>query len=118
MKNQGRKIGSINKLNNEGKKALLSYFNNDLEKLQKLLNYIPIDERFQALRPFIKMLTTGSDEIAIKTREAILDSLEPEFKKLPFYLRLMNPEGKAKELRQYLNMLPKEDANRIIKNLK
>jgi hypothetical protein len=114
----GRKADSFNKLSKESKESLLEAFENDLQKLDKLFSYIPMDERFVGLKPIVKMLCTGSDEISIKTKELIYESLKREFKMLKFYINQLPQNKKAIELRQYLFCLDKEQIKEIFSTLR
>ena len=114
----GRKAESFNKLSKEAKESLLEAFENDLQKLDKLFGYIPMNERFVGMKPVVKMLCTGSDEVSIKTKELIYESLKREFNMLKFYINHLPQEKKAIELRQYLFCLDKEQIEEIFKTIK
>ncbi|ANO48849.1 hypothetical protein Pf1_00601 [Flavobacterium columnare] len=114
----GRKAESFNKLSKEAKESLLEAFENDLQKLDKLFGYIPMNERFVGMKPVVKMLCTGSDEVSIKTKELIYESLKREFNMLKFYINQLPQEKKAIELRQYLFCLDKEQIEEIFKTIK
>jgi hypothetical protein len=114
----GRKAESFNKLSKEAKESLLEAFENDLQKIDKLFSYIPMNERFVGLKPIIKMLCTGSDEVSIKTKELIYESLKREFNMLKFYINQLPQNKKAIELRQYLFCLDKEQIEEIFKTMK
>jgi hypothetical protein len=114
----GRKAESFNKLSKEAKESLLEAFENDLQKLDKLFSYIPMNERFVGLKPVVKMLCTGSDEVSIKTKELLYESLKREFNMLKFYINQLPQEKKAIELRQYLFCLDKEQIEEIFKTIK
>lgn len=109
----GRKSESFNKLSKEAKESLLIAFENDLQKLDKLFNYLPMDERFVGLKPIIKMLCTGSDEVSLNTKQLIYESLKREFKMLKFYINQLPQNKKAIELRQYLFCLDKDQIEDI-----
>lgn len=113
----GRKSGSLNKLSKEAKEVLLEAFENDLQRVDKLFGYIPMDERFVGLKPVVKMLCSGSDEVSIKTKELIYESLKREFKMLKFYINQLSSEKRAIELRQYLFCLDKEQIEEIFKTI-
>lgn len=108
LKNVGRKIGSRNKLTPKSKKILKEVLQDDLERMDKLINYIPFDKRFVALKPYAKLLTTGNDSISLEAKEIIFESLKLELKKLPFYLRQLSLEERGKQMRYFLQMLDKE----------
>lgn len=114
----GRKAESFNKLSKEAKESLLEAFKNDLQKLDKIFGYVPMDERFVGLKPIVKMLCTGSDEVSIKTKELIYESLKREFNMLKFYINQLPSNKKAIELRQYLFCLDKEQIEEIFKTIK
>lgn len=77
-----------------------------------------MDERFVGLKPIVKMLCTGSDEVSIKTKELIYESLKREFNMLKFYINQLPQNKKAIELRQYLFCLDKEQIEEIFTTIK
>ena len=115
--NFGRKKASFNKISKETKESLLKAFKNDFERYDKIFAYVPYDERFSSLKPVIKMLCTGSDEVSIKTKEIIYESLHLEFKKLKFYINQLPTEKRATELRQYLFCLDKQQIEEVFSSL-
>lgn len=116
--NFGRKKASFNKLSKGTKESLLTTFENDFKRLDKIFAYVPYDERFSSLKPVVKMLCTGSDEVSLKTKEIIYESLHLEFKKLKFYINQLPTEKRATELRQYLFCLDKEQIEEIFSNIR
>ena len=116
--NFGRKKASFNKLSKKAKESLLTTFENDFGRLDKIFAYVPYDERFSSLKPVVKMLCTGSDEVSLKTKEIIYESLHLEFKKLKFYINQLPTEKRATELRQYLFYLDKEQIEEIFRNIR
>jgi|GEM_PF-2275351 len=114
----GRKVGSTNKLSQEAKEYLLEVFGDDLANLNKYMAHITIDERFIALKPYAKILTTGNDEVSIETKKIIFDNLQEHFKRLKFYIAQLPAEERATELRQYLFCLDKEQIEEVFKSLK
>lgn len=117
--NGGRKLGSTNKITPEARKALLEAFKDDFQKLNKLIHYIPFDERFVALKPYAKMLCTGSDDISIQVKEIIFENLKKEFAPNLFrsYLYQLEPKKRAVEMRHYLKMLTPKQIEMIFKNM-
>ena len=114
----GRNSNSFNKLSKEAKQSLYEAFGEDLGKLKNLLNHVPHNEKFVSLKPVVKMLCTGADEVSLKTKELIYESLKNEFKKLTTYFYHLPQEKKAIELRQYLFCLDKEQIEEIFKTMR
>lgn len=114
----GRHQKSYNKLTKEAKELILEHFENDFKRADKLFAYVPIDERFKSLKPIVKQLTTGNDEVSIKTKEIIFESLKEEFKKLKFYINQLPQDKRAIELRQYLYYLDKEQIETVFSNIR
>jgi len=115
----GRKLGSINKITPEARKALLRVFKDDFQKLDKLLHYVPFDERFVALKPYAKMLCIGSDDISTQIKEIIFENLKKEFVPHKFisYLNQLEPKKRAVEMRHYLKMLTPKQIEILFKNM-
>lgn len=117
-KNNGRKIGSRNKLSAKAKENLLELFEDDIKQLHKNINYVSPDERFVRLKPIIKLLCTGNDEVSNNTRNLIYESLKGEFTKTKFYLNQLSSDKRASELRQYMSYLNKEQIENIFGSIK
>ncbi|MDR3026612.1 hypothetical protein [Chryseobacterium sp.] len=117
-RNSGRKIGSRNKLSTKAKENLLELFEDDIKQLHKSINYVSPDERFIKLKPIIKLLCTGSDEVSNNTRNLIYESLKGEFTKIKFYLNQLPSDKRASELRQYMNYLNKEQIENIFGSIR
>jgi len=115
----GRKLGSTNKMTPESRKILLEVFKDDFQKLDKLVNYVPFDERFVSLKPYAKILCTGSDEISNETKELIFEGLRTEFtpNKFKSYLNQLEPKKRAIEMRHYLKMLTPKQIEILFKNI-
>jgi hypothetical protein len=116
--NFGRKKASFNKLSKEAKENLYTVFENDLQRFDKIFANLPMDEKFTGLKPVVKLLCTGSDEVSIKTKKLIYDSLKREFKMLKFYINQLPTEKRAAELRQYLFCLDKEQIEEIFRSVR
>lgn len=114
----GRNSNSFNKLSKEAKQSLYEAFGDDLGKLENLFHHIPVNEKFVGLKPIVKMLCTGADEVSLKTKGLIYESLKREFKMLKFYINQLPQEKKAIELRQYLFCLDKEQIEEIFKTMR
>ncbi|MDN3694995.1 hypothetical protein QWZ06_23545 [Chryseobacterium tructae] len=117
-RNSGRKIGSRNKLSTKAKENLLELFEDNIKQLHKSINYVSPDERFVRLKPIIKLLCTGNDEISNNTRNLIYESLKSEFTKTKFYLNQLPSDKRASELRQYMSYLNKEQIENIFGSIK
>lgn len=118
FKNSGRKIGSQNKLSIKAKENLLELFEGDIKQLHRSFNYVGIDERFVTLKPIIKLLCTGNDDVSNNTRNLIYESLKNEFVKIKFYINQLPSDKRATELRQYLNYLNKDQIENIFGSIK
>jgi len=118
LKNSGRKIGSQNKLSVKAKENLLELFEGDIKQLHRSFNYVGIDERFVTLKPIIKLLCTGNDDVSNNTRNLIYESLKNEFVKIKFYINQLPSDKRATELRQYLNYLNKDQIENIFGSIK
>lgn len=118
LKNSGRKIGSQNKLSVKARENLLELFEGDIKKLHKSFNYVDVDEKFITLKPVIKLLCTGNDEVSNNTRNLIYESLKNEFVKIKFYINQLPPDKRATELRQYLNYLNKDQIENIFGSIR
>ena len=114
----GRKLSSNNKLTKNAKQELFNAFEEDFVRLEKSFAYLPMDERFVGLKPIIKVLCTGDDEVSKKVKELIYESLKREFKMLKFYINQLPANKKATELRQYLFCLDKQQIEDVFLNLK
>lgn len=77
-----------------------------------------MDKKFITLKPIVKILCSGNDEVSIETKKIIFESLKDEFKKLKFHICQLPPEKKAVELRKYLTYLDKNQIDEVLKNLK
>ncbi len=73
-RNSGRKIGSRNKLSAKAKENLLELFEDNIKQLHKSINYVSPDERFVKLKPIVKLLCAGNDEVSNNTRNLIYES--------------------------------------------
>lgn len=118
LKNSGRKIGSQNKLSVKAKENLLELFEGDIKQLHRSFNYVDIDERFVTLKPIIKLLCTGNDDVSNNTRNIIYESLKNEFVKIKFYINQLPPDKRATELRQYLSYLNKDQIENIFGSIR
>lgn len=118
LKNSGRKIGYQNKLSVKAKENLLELFEGDIKQLHRSFNYVGIDERFVTLKPIIKLLCTGNDDVSNNTRNLIYESLKNEFVKIKFYINQLPSDKRATELRQYLNYLNKDQIENIFGSIK
>lgn len=114
----GRKLNSNNKMTKNAKKELLTAFEDDLQRIYKSFDYLPMDERFVGLKPIVKILCAGNDEVSLKTKEIVYNSLENHLKKLKTYFSLLPNEKKAIEIRQYLFCLDKEQIEEIFMSMK
>lgn len=113
----GRHKQSLNKFSKNSKQKIFEHFEDDLKRLDKLFAYVPMDERFQKLKIVIKILCSGNDEVSIKTKELIYETLEREFTKLKFYINQLPQNKKAIELRQYLFCLDKNLIEKVFNNM-
>ncbi len=117
-RNSGRKIGSRNKLSAKAKENLLELFEDNIKQLHKSINYVSPDERFVKLKPIVKLLCAGNDEVSNNTRNLIYKSLKGEFTKTKFYLNQLSSDKRASELRQYMSYLNKEQIENIFGSIK
>ncbi|WP_185249418.1 hypothetical protein [Chryseobacterium bernardetii] len=117
-RNSGRKIGSRNKLSAKAKENLLELFEDNIKQLHKSINYVSPDERFVKLKPIVKLLCAGNDEVSNNTRNLIYESLKGEFTKTKFYLNQLSSDKRASELRQYMSYLNKEQIENIFGSIK
>lgn len=118
MKISGRKAGSKNKLSNSAKEILYEVLKDDIKRLDKLINTQHYDERIMLLKHFSKILTTGNDEVAIKSRKLIFQGLQEHYKKMKFYFPHIPQEKKIGELRQFLKLLPIDNIEDVIQDMK
>ncbi len=116
--NSGRKLGSRNKTSATAKKNIMDALMKEFKQTGKLFHYIPNSERFVALKPYAKMISTGDDETSKEIRKILFEVLKPEFKRMGNYISLLPAEKKAIELRQYLKMLSKEQIEEITNHWK
>lgn len=117
-RNSGRKIGSRNKLSAKAKENLLELFEDNIKQLHKSINYVSPDERFVKLKPIVKLLCAGNDEVSNNTRNLIYKSLKGEFTKTKFYLNQLSSDKRASELRQYMSYLNKEQIENIFGSIR
>lgn len=114
MRNAGRKMGSNNKLTPKAKQLLYEIFEDSLLNIHKLFQRANTDGKaFCHLKPYAKMLTSGSDDVSIEVKSVIFKSLKPEFLRLHSYLSQLSGAERAKQLRYYLQMLSKEQIEEI-----
>jgi len=97
-----------NKLTKEIKEVLFDTLKSDYERLNKLMNCCPHDERAKQLKGFTKYLCTGNDEISAEMREILWNQLEEHYKKLKFYIRLLSDKDKVTILRGFLSDIAPE----------
>ncbi|WP_454245837.1 hypothetical protein [Psychroflexus sp. MBR-150] len=113
-KNAGRKKGSNNLLSTKAKQKLFEIFEKDFLNIHKLFQKANIDGRgFYHLKPYAKMLTTGSDKVSMEMKSIIFKSLKPEFLRLNTYISQLSAPERAKQLRYYLQMLNKEQIEEL-----
>lgn len=118
--NGGRNKGSKNRMTPKSKELLLNILKeSELINLDKLIGYVDYDKRFSTLKPYLKILCTGNDNIAIETRKLIFEALKDEFKPNRFrtYFNQLDDSKKAIELRQYLHYLSPEQIEEVFKNM-
>lgn len=118
MRNSGRKAGSKNRLSSNAKEVLYELLKDDLKRLDKLMNTQHYDERMMHLKHFSKILTTGNDKVATKSRELIFEGLQEHYKKMKFYFPHVPQEKKVGELRQFLKLLPIDNIEDVIQDMK
>lgn len=117
-RNGGRHHNSKNKFSKASKQKIFSHYEKEFIRINKHFAYLSHDEKFKGLKPIIKALCTGNDEISIKTKQLIYESLETEFIKLKLYFYHLPRDKKAIELRQFLKFLDKNQIEEIFSNIK
>lgn len=116
----GRKKGIGNKYTTETRKILLDVLGSDyISRLDKLINDVSFDKRITTLKPFAKILCSENDEVGKQTRELIFEGLKEQFTKNRFrsYFNLVDDTKKLTELRQWAQMLTKEQIEELTKGL-
>lgn len=116
----GRKKGIGNKYTTETRKILLDILGSEyLKKIDKLINDVSFDKRLTALKPFAKILCSENDEVGKQTREMIFEGLKEHFTRNRFrsYFNLLDDNKKITEMRQWEQMLTKEQIEELTKGL-
>ncbi|WP_159800377.1 hypothetical protein [Flavobacterium sp. MK4S-17] len=113
-RNAGRKMGSSNKFTKEAQENLQAILVENFEKLERLMNALPPDERIVHLKNFAKILVKGNDETSTGVKEVIFEQLLPHYKKMGQYLSHVDPDRKIREARQYLQLLNPQQIQEII----
>jgi len=116
----GRRKGNRNKYTPEARKILFDVLGEKhISRLDKLIGGVSFDSRLTSIKPFAKILCSESDEVGEKTRRMIFEGLKEQFHPNRFrtYFNQLPQEKKVSEMRQFLQMLTKEQIEALFKGI-